>query len=93
MKNLVVMTRDDLEDLLRQIVENVNSVIKVGHDKKLKMTIDEALVYMKDHGYPISKSTMYKHTMAGTIPFKRFGDRKILFDANELDQWIEERLS
>ena len=30
--------------------------------------------------------------MAGTIPFSRFGERKILFDVNELDQWISKRL-
>jgi predicted RNA-binding protein associated with RNAse of E/G family len=31
--------------------------------------------------------------MAGTIPFRRFGERKIVFDRDELDQWVSERLT
>lgn len=31
--------------------------------------------------------------MTGTIPFKRFGERRIVFDRKELDLWINEQLS
>ena len=31
--------------------------------------------------------------MEKTIPFHRFGKRKIIFDIDELDQWISDQLS
>ncbi len=92
MENLVVLKRDDLEVLLKQVAANMKAEATAEPARKLKMNIDEALIYLNEQGYPISKSTMYKHTMAGTIPFSRFGERKILFDVNELDQWISKRL-
>jgi excisionase family DNA binding protein len=95
MENLVVLKREDLEELLKQISEKTNAEVAAAAEPapKLKMNIDEALNYINEQGYPISKSTMYKHTMAGTIPFRRFGERKIVFDRDELDQWVSERLT
>ena len=93
MENLVVLKRDDLEVLLKQVAATMKAEATAEPARKLKMNIDEALIYLNEQGYPISKSTMYKHTMAGTIPFSRFGERKILFDVNELDQWISKRLT
>ena len=92
MENLVVLKRGDLEDLLKQVAANTKAEAAAEPARKLKMNIDEALIYLNEQGFPMSKSTMYKHTMAGTIPFSRFGERKILFDVNELDQWISKRL-
>ncbi|MFA5433280.1 MAG: helix-turn-helix domain-containing protein [Candidatus Paceibacterota bacterium] len=92
MENLVVLKRDDLEVLLKQVAANMKAEATAEPARNLKMNIDEALIYLNEQCYPISKSTMYKHTMAGTIPFSRFGERKILFDVNELDQWISKRL-
>ena len=92
MENLVILKRGDLEDLLKQVAANTKAEATAEPARKLKMNIDEALIYLNEQGYPISKSTMYKHTMAGTIPFSRFGERKIIFDVNELDQWISKRL-
>ena len=93
MENLVILKRGDLEDLLKQVAANTKAEAAAESARKLKMNIDEALIYLNEQGYPISKSTMYKHTMAGTIPFSRFGERKIIFDLNELDQWISKRLT
>lgn len=92
MENLVVLKRGDLEDLLKQVAANMKAEAKAEPARKLKMTLDEALIYLNEQGFPMSKSTMYKHTMSGTIPFSRFGERKILFDVDELDQWISKRL-
>jgi excisionase family DNA binding protein len=53
------------------------------------MNIDDAVKYLNENGFSISKSSIYKHTMNGTIPFRRFGKRKLVFSANELDKWVK----
>ncbi len=96
MEDLVILKRKDLEEILKQVVEKANSEVAAAAAEpahKLKMNIDEAIAYLNEQGYPIAKSTMYKYTMAGTIPFRRFGERKIVFDREELDQWASERLT
>lgn len=56
-------------------------------------TIEEAVAYINDMGFPASKSTLYKQTMVGSIRFQRFGQRKLVFRQEHLDEWIESRLS
>lgn len=92
MENLVVLKRGDLEALLKRVVENVDVEIPEPV-KKTSMNIDEAVNYINESGYPISKSTIYKHTMGGTIPFQKFGVRRIVFRPEDLDRWINDRLS
>jgi excisionase family DNA binding protein len=91
MDNLVILKKEDLENLLKQVASNVEVEIKEPA-RKSAMNMDEAVSYMNDSGYPISKSTIYKHTMSGTIPFRRFGGRKIVFRVDDLDKWINDRL-
>ena len=92
MENLIILKRSDLEELLKQIFSDTKPE-PVEQVNKSKLNINEALTYLNDKGYSISKSTMYKHTMAGTIPFQRFGERRLVFNANELDLWLSEQLS
>ena len=60
--------------------------------KKEKLTVPEAVVYLNEIGIPITKSTLYRYTMDSTIPFKRFGERKIIFRTTELDSWAQDQL-
>jgi len=57
------------------------------------LNMDEAVAYLNESGVPISKSTVYKNTMDKTIPFSRFGDRRIVFNVEDLDRWVEDRLA
>lgn len=56
-------------------------------------TINEAVAHLNAIGYPITKSTMYKKTMANEIPFSRFGGRKIIFSREQLEEWAEAQLT
>lgn len=60
--------------------------------KKEKLTVPEAVEYLNEIGIPITKSTLYRYTMDSTIPFKRFGERKIIFNTTELDSWAQDQL-
>lgn len=50
------------------------------------MTPDEASRFLG-----MSKSTLYKYTHLGTIPFIKVSHKCIRFSRDELDQWIRER--
>lgn len=91
-ENVILVNEQDLENLF---LKWQKSKVEVKPDPPLKskLNIDEALSYMNEKGYSISKSTIYKRTMEKTIPFHRFGKRKIIFDIDELDQWISKQLS
>lgn len=60
--------------------------------KKEKLTVPEAVEYLNEIGIPVTKSTLYRYTMDSTIPFRRFGERKIIFNTTELDSWAQEKL-
>ena len=89
MENLIVMQREDLDRLLKKAVREA---LEMREPVKERMSIDDAVAYLNENGLKISKSTLYKHTMTKTIPFSRFGDRRIVFSAKELDEWVGQRL-
>lgn len=90
MENLVVMHRSELDRLLK---EAVREALDLRAPVKERMNIDEAVAYLNENGVPITKSTVYKHTMSKTIPFKRFGDRRIVFSVKDLDEWVDAQLA
>lgn len=60
---------------------------------KKVLPFNDALNYLNELGYPIGKSTLYKLTADRAIPFKRFGQRKIVFNSEELEVWAESKLT
>lgn len=89
MENLIILSKKDLEDMLKKASMSAETI----EPRKSAMSIDEAVKYLNDAGYTISKSTIYKNTMDGTIPFQRFGKRRLVFKADDLDQWLESKIS
>jgi len=90
MENLIVMQREDLDRLLKKAVREA---LEMREPVKERMSIDDAVAYLNENGLTISKSTLYKNTMKKTIPFSRFGDRRIVFSAKELDAWVDAQLT
>jgi excisionase family DNA binding protein len=62
--------------------------------KTISQTLNlvNALALMFAEGYPMSKSSLYKLTSTGQIPFRRFGN-KLIFDKDELMQWCKDKTS
>lgn len=89
MDNLVLLRKNDLEEMLRK----ASSSSREMPARKSIMNVNEAVKYLNDSGYKISKSTIYKHTMDGTIPFQRFGKRRLVFRTQELDEWLDNQIS
>ena len=91
MENLIVLKKSDLEQLLKEAAEKVLNARQTS--RKENLNIDEAMEYLSGLGVDVPKSTMYRHTMNGTIPFYRFGERKLMFKADELEEWASHQLS
>lgn len=86
---LIVLKKSELEDVIRQTVK---SLLAENDVKKRNLNVNEAVEYLNEIGIPITKSTLYRHTMDATIPFKRFGERKLIFNADELEEWANSKL-
>ncbi len=52
------------------------------------ITLDGALSYLAEHGYPMSKAKMYKLTSCEEIPCSKFG-QKLVFSKKDLLNWAE----
>lgn len=50
------------------------------------LSIDKALDFIKDQGFTLSKSTLYKYTAKRLVPFSTFNGR-IVFESKELITW------
>ena len=92
MERLLLINKDDLREILAEMIPAVN-VIEPTDEQKDYFSLNEALNYLNERGLSISKSTLYKKTADKEIPFQRWGGRKIVFLREELDQWIDEQLS
>ena len=88
--DLVVLQRSELDRIMKEAVEKA---LKLRAPEKKRLNLDEAVAYLNESGVPNSKSTVYKNTMDKTIPFSRFGDRRIVFNVEDLDRWVEDRLA
>ena len=88
--DLVVLQRSELDRIMKEAVEKA---LKLRAPEKKRLNLDEAVAYLNESGVPISKSSVYKHTMDKTIPFSRFGGRRIVFNVEDLGRWVEDRLA
>lgn len=53
------------------------------------ITLENAITFLEEQGYPVSKAKMYKLTSANQIPYKKFG-QKLVFSRKDLLQWAED---
>jgi predicted DNA-binding transcriptional regulator AlpA len=95
MQQIIVATQDELNLIVTNAVSKAISaaigVIKPKEPEvKKKLSFPEAVSFLKEIGYGIGKSQLYKKTMDNTVPCERFG-RKIVFDRDRLQAWAENR--
>ena len=78
-------------DYLLNSVEKIHFIIAKKNPVKpppKNLTIEGTILFLKEKGLIVSKSSIYKMTSAKSIPFKRFGNR-LIFNEEELSMWIE----
>lgn len=68
----------------RQQLSNLSAKMdKLLLNSKKAITIEEL-----SEKYGLSKSTIYKLTSTGRIPFYKPTGKKIYFDSNEIEKWL-----
>jgi excisionase family DNA binding protein len=92
MQSLILVNKNDLRELLKEMIPITNVADPIDEQKDY-FSLDEGLSYINERGLTISKSTLYKKTADREIPFQRWGGKKIVFLRDELDQWISKQLS
>lgn len=70
-------TKEDIEAIVEQLVA------KIGFYTKSVLTLDEAAQYMG-----VSKSHLYKLTMARQVPFSKPMGKMCYFDRLEIEKWL-----
>lgn len=81
---------EKVDDLLFCMGEVHNAIINSKVTKPpppSTLSLEQALIYLYEHGIQVSKSKIYKLTSRKSIPYKKFGN-KLVFDTKELDVWI-----
>ena len=87
---LIVTTQEDLALIVKNAVSAAIGDLKPKPEVKKKLSFPEAVSFLKEIGYGIGKSQLYKKTMDDVVPCERFG-RKIVFDRDKLQAWAEGR--
>ena len=90
MENLILVSKDDLRQVISEILRETTQSEK--QDEKQLLRVNDAVRYLSNKGLKISKQTLYNLTAKNEIPFRRFGEKQILFSPSELDEWVDERL-
>jgi excisionase family DNA binding protein len=90
MNEIILTTPDQLEQVVMQALKKVLPAVEKEKSAEPpdSCSFNQALTFLSENGYVISKSALYKLTALKKIPFKRFG-RKIIFSRKELLQWVE----
>jgi hypothetical protein len=89
MSDIIVTTFEQLEEVVVQALKKVlpmkeeepNSPPDTG-------SLAQAIAFLQENGYLMSKSKLYKLTSAEQIPFRHF-ERRLVFSRKELLEWIK----
>lgn len=90
--NIIVTTEKRLLEIFNMAILPLVSQQKVRESEKEKFYIDESLSFLKEKGYDVSKSTLYKATHSNSISYSKFGN-KVLIERSELLRWAESKVS
>lgn len=89
---------DTLPAAVMELVEKVDYIINLLGAKIEKreeipkyLNTENALAYLKNIGFPMSKSKLYKLTALKSIPVHKNGNN-LLFLQKELEQWFESQI-
>lgn len=90
MENVIVTTKEELRAI---IIEAVNSCRRSDSANNVQhvsdnLTLDGAVSFLHENGFPTSKAKLYKLTSSKKIPFRKFGLR-LVFSRKALLQWAQ----
>ena len=89
---IILTTPERLGEIVREAVKKSLPESPVTTPQKSADTcsLEQALAFLSENGYRMSKSRLYKMTADKKVPFRYFG-RKIVFSKSELLHWVEQQ--
>ena len=90
MKEFILTTPEQLDEIVQRAVQKSLPAPQEERPRQFPDTcsMEQAILFLAEHGYRISKSKLYKLTSIRQIPFRYFG-RRLVFSRDELLAWVE----
>lgn len=89
MERIIVTTPEELKTIIAEALdERIKKGQKPHKEISDSISMEDALIFLRDNGYPTSKAKLYKLTSTDRIPYKKYGI-KLVFSRKELLQWAE----
>ncbi len=92
MQEFILTTPEQLDEIVQQAVKKVLPIVTEDKPQKIPDTcsVEQALSFLLENGYQLSKSKLYKMTAEKLLPFRYFG-RRIIFSRDELLKWMQQQ--
>ncbi|MDR2955116.1 MAG: helix-turn-helix domain-containing protein [Prevotella sp.] len=92
MNEIILTTPEQLDEIVQKAIKKALPDNQETKPQKIPDTcsVEDALLFLLENGYKISKSKLYKMTANKLLPFRYFG-RRIIFSRNELLKWVEKQ--
>ena len=93
---IIVTTRAELQAIVAEECNRLYSLLSRRKGSYLDqgesniITLDKAVAFLAEQGYPITKNTIYQLVSKEEIPFAKFNG-KLQFSRTELLSWVEKR--
>lgn len=87
-EKLILASAEQLETIVQTGIRSALSKPEEKRNEHPNLTIGQAVEFLQNHGYPTSRSSLYKLTSTNRIPHRKFG-KWLIFQPDELLKWAE----
>lgn len=93
MANVIVTSPDELRAMISEAIQDVlpklaNFRRKNEQAETDNLTVEQAVLFLNEQGYPVKRETLYNLTFKKQIPYRKVG-RRVVFSKRELLEWVE----
>lgn len=88
MEKILISSAEQLETIVQSGIRSALSKLEEKPDVTSNLNIGQAVEFLQNHGYPTSRSSLYKLTSTNRIPHRKFG-KWLIFQPDELLKWAE----
>jgi len=86
MDKIILTTPEELRMLIEEAISKIQFSQNERADVPDTISIEDAVVFLKENGYPTSKAKIYQLTSTNLLPHSKFG-KKLVFSKKELLKW------
>ncbi len=90
MSQIIITTPEELRELISNAIEPYFNNVEQPKSLPDQLTLDQAVAFLNDCGFPTTKTKIYRYTSNGCMPYKKFGNRLVFSKALLLDWAIKQ---